>query len=202
MVSLALDEERRSTPYYLVHLLAEREPAAYFQTFGGLLREEGAQLLWRGSLKALLAGRSRDEFTDAALLEFSEGSSVVQMLTSSAYRTLARDRAPVLLGTAEPPGPIAQDETLLLWLLELGEGTDAGVLKPLTGSAGARNGQLIWSTPVAVLEGERSWNHLILLAFPDTSALEAWLDDPETVTERALSRRYYDAEAMLELGSS
>jgi hypothetical protein len=43
---------------------------------------------------------------------------------------------------------------------------------------------------------------MILLAFPDAQALEAWLEDPETVTERSLSRRYYDAEAMLELGSN
>ncbi|MGE0625344.1 MAG: hypothetical protein AB7I04_07525 [Pseudomonadales bacterium] len=201
MVSLALDEERRSTPYYLVHLLDEAEPAAYFQTFGGLLREEGAQLLWRGSLKALHAGRSRDELTDVALLEFGEGSAVVQMLTSGAYRTLTSGRAPVLLGTPEPPGPIVQDEVLLLWLLALGRGTDPGVLDGLMSSATARNGQLVWSTPVSVLEGDRSWDYMILLAFPDEATLNAWLDDPETVTERALSRRYYDAEAMLELSS-
>jgi len=200
MVSLALDEDRRSTPYYLVHLLDEAEPA-YFQTFGGLLREEGAQLLWRGSLTALHAGRSRDELTDVALLEFGEGSAVVQMLTSSAYRTLTRDSKPVLLGTPEPPGPIAQDETLLLWLVELGPQTDPAVLEGLTGSAAARNGQLVWSSPVAVLEGDRPWNYMMLLAFPDQRALTDWLQDPETVTEQALSRRYYDAEAMLELSS-
>lgn len=202
MVSLALDEERRASPYYLLHLLDEAEPGAYFQTFGGLLREEGAQLLWRGSLKSLRAGRSRDEHTDVALLEFGEGSAVVQMLTSGAYRSLTRDRAVVLLGTPEPPGPIASDETLLLWLIELGTNTDPAVLEGLAGSAAEQNGQVVWSSPVSVLAGDRSWNYLILLAFPDTRALEAWLDDPETVTERSLSRRYYDAEAMLELSSS
>ena len=43
---------------------------AYFQTFGSLLREEEAQLLWRGSLQALHSGRSQDEIGDVALIEF------------------------------------------------------------------------------------------------------------------------------------
>ncbi|HEY5646531.1 MAG TPA: hypothetical protein VIS76_11340 [Pseudomonadales bacterium] len=200
-VSLALDDERRSSPYYLIHLLDQPDPAAYFQSFGALLREEGAQLLWRGSLQALRAGRSRDELADVALLEFSEGSGVVQMLTSSGYRALTKDRLPVLLGTPEAPGPIVQDETLLLWLVELKPGVAPEVLEAPVQAATARGGQLVWSTPVAVLEGQRSWNHAVLLAFPSSRAVTTWLEDPQTVTERSLARRYYDGEAMLEVRS-
>ena len=68
-------------------------------------------------------------------------------------------------------------------------------------AATARGGQLVWSTPVAVLEGQRSWNHAVLLAFPSSRAVTTWLEDPQTVTERSLARRYYDGEAMLEVRS-
>ena len=202
MVSLALDEERRTAPYYLLHLLDDEHPADYFQEFGTLLRQEEAQLLWRGRVEALHAGRSRDELADVALLEFGAGADVVQMLTSSAYRTLTGGASPILLGTPEAPGPMAQDEVLLLWLLEIvPEEVGAGRLEQLAGSAGDFNGQLIWSAPVSVLDGDRSWNHVLLLAFPDAQAVQGWLEDPAAETERTLGRRYYLAEALLQLRS-
>ena len=197
MLSLALDDERRDAPYYLIHLLDTEDPGGYFQSFGTLLREEEAQLLWRGSLRALHAGRSQDEVADVALLEFGAGSSVVRMLTSTAYRDLTGDAGPLLLGTATAPGPIAQDETLVLWLVELVEDGDVSVLETLGRSATDFGGQLIWSTPVAVLEGDRAWNHALLLAFPTGTAFGSWLTAPATATDRALVRRQHAAEARL-----
>ena len=199
MVSLALDEEGRTTPYYLLHLLDDENPADYFQEFGTLLRQEEAQLLWRGRVKALHAGRSRDELADVALLEFGAGADVVQMLTSSAYRALTRRSAPILLGTPEAPGPVAQDEVLLLWLLETVPGGEPMDLSLLTVSTAEFHGQLVWSTRVDVLSGDRPWNHVLLIAFPDSQSVRAWLANPETETDRALARRYFTAEALLEL---
>ncbi len=199
MVSLALDEERRTTPYYLLHLLDEQDPAAYFQEFSALLRQEEAQLLWRGRLAALHAGRSRDELADVAVVEFGAGAGVVQMMTSSAYRNLTGRARPILLGTPDAPGPIAQDEVLLLWLLETVADDEPVDLSLLTKSAEPFRGQVIWSTEVAVLEGDRSWNHILLMAFPDPKSVRDWLADPETETDRALSRRHYVAEALMEL---
>jgi len=201
LIALALDEDQRSSPYYLIHLLDAEDPGRYFRDFGSLLREEEAQLLWRGSLQALHSGRTRDEFGDVAILEFGVGSSVVRMKTSTAYRDLTARRRPILLGTAQPPGPIARDETLVLWLVELVEGADVTELEALADSAGAFMGQRIWSTPVAVLEGDRSWNHALMVAFPDGERLAEWLDAPATATARALARRQHAAEAMLELRS-
>lgn len=201
MISLALDEDRRSAPYYVIHLLEAQDPARYFQAFGGLLREEEAQLLWRGSLQALHSGRTQDEIGDVALIEFGAGSSVVRMLTSSAYRQLTDRDQPILLGSASPPGPIAQDESLVLWLVEVVEGGDVAELESLSASAGEFRGQLIWSAAIDVLDGERSWNHVLLIAFPDASALNAWVNAPATATNRALVRRQYASEAMLELQS-
>lgn len=201
VVSLALDDDRRSTPYYLIHLLDTPDASAYFQEFSQLLREEQAQLLWRGSLQALHAGRSRDEMADVTLLEFGAGSSVVRLMTSSAYRDLTSRVHPVLIGTAVPPGPIAQDETLILWLLETVEEAELDALTGLTRSAGEFGGQLIWSVPVVLLEGDRQWNHVLLLAFPDADAVASWLADPATATARALTRRQFVADALLELQS-
>ncbi len=201
LVSLALDEDRRSMPYYVIHLLDTEDAGTYFQTFGALLREEEAQLLWRGSLQALHSGRTQDEINDVALLEFTAGSRVVQMLTSSAYRDLTARTRPVLLGTDVPPGPIAHDETLALWLVELVEGGDVGVLETLGDSAEDFRGQRIWSAPIAVLNGDRNWNHAILMAFPDSRSLAEWLEAPSTATARALARRQHAAEAVLELQS-
>lgn len=199
MVTLAFDEERRSEPYYLIHLITLSEESTYFQSLGELLREEDAQLLWRGALTALYEGRSQDELEDVALIEFSEGSGVVQMMTSSTYRNLTKDRAPVLLGTAAAPGPIARDETLVLWLFELTEGTKGEALVPLADSAAPYDGQLVWSTPVDVLEGDRPWSYVLMLAFPSRPAIEAWLADPQTSTDRALLHRHFEEEALMEL---
>ena len=201
LASLALDEDQRSMPYYVIHLLDAERPGEYFQTFGTLLREEEAQLLWRGGLQALHSGRTQDEAADVALLEFGAGSRVVRMLTSSAYRDLTARNEPLLLGTAVAPGPIARDETLVLWLVEMVEDGDLGVLEKLGDSAGDFGGQRIWSAPISVLKGDRSWNHALLIAFPDSGALSRWLDNPATATARALTRRQHAAEAMLELQS-
>ena len=201
MVSLALDDERRSTPYYLIHMLGEEAPPSYFQRFVTLLREEEAQLLWRGGLRALHSGRSSDEVADVAFIEFSEGGRVVQMMTSSSYRDLTESTMPILLGTESAPGPIARDETLILWLLQLADGTDIQSIERLTASAALYQGQLVWSVAVDELEGGRSWDHILLLAFPNTAAVEDWLVDPQTATDRALARRFFVDDAMLELTS-
>lgn len=201
MVSLALDEERGSAPYYLIHLLDTEDPSGYFQEFGQLLREEEAQLLWRGSLQALHTGRTRDELRDVALLEFGAGSSVVRLMTSSAYRDLTGRNQPILIGSEVPPGPIAQDETLILWLLETAEGSGETALSGLTTTVADFGGQLIWSVPVDMLGGDRQWNHVLLLAFPDERAVTGWLADPATATDRAMTRREFVADAMLELQS-
>ena len=71
----------------------------------------------------------------------------------------------------------------------------------LGATAGEFNGQLIWSTAIDVLDGERQWNHALLIAFPNGSALSAWLTAPATSTDRALVRRQHASEAMLELQS-
>ncbi len=159
------------------------------------------KILWRGSLQALHSGRSRDEMADVALLEFGAGSSVVRLMTSSAYRELSGRVQPILVGSEVAPGPVAQDETLVLWLLETAEGADESALTGLTSSVLDFGGQLIWSVPIAMLAGDRQWNHVLLLAFPDASSVAGWLADPAAATDRALTRRQFVADAMLELQS-
>lgn len=199
MLSLAFDDDRRNAPYYLVHLISLDESPDYFSAFGPLLREEQAQVLWRGGLTALHSGRSRDELGDVALIEFASGNRVVQMMTSSTYRDLTRNSRPVLLGAVSPPGPIASDEVLLLWLFELSEGSSGEQLEAIARSADTHQGQLIWATPVEQLGGDRTWNQLLLLAFPDSISAQNWLADPQTTTDRALARRHYQTEALMEL---
>jgi uncharacterized protein (DUF1330 family) len=201
MVSLALDDERRNQPYYLIHLISTPDLSGYFRSFGTLLKEEEAQLLWRGSLKTLHAGRSRDELDDVAIVEFAEGGGVVQMMTSTAYRELTDGRDPVLLGAEMAPGPIASDEVLLLWLFELDEDAERAALDPLLTAASGHGGALVWSTAVDVLGGGRQWNHALMLAFPDTDSVQSWLADPETATIRSLVRRNHQGEALLELAA-
>jgi uncharacterized protein (DUF1330 family) len=201
MVSLAFDDERRNEPYYLIHLITLNETSDYFPAFAQLLREEEGQLLWRGGLGALHSGRSRDELRDVAIIEFNGGGRVVQMMTSSAYRELTDRSAPVLLGAETAPGPFARDESLVLWMFELAEETSGKALIPLADSAAIHGGQLVWSVPVDVLDGDRSWTHVLLLAFPETLAVQAWLEDPQTATDRALLRRHFVDDAMMELNS-
>jgi hypothetical protein len=107
----------------------------------------------------------------------------------------------VLLGAEQAPGPIASDEVLLLWLFEMDENGDREALQPLVASAADHGGALIWSTAVEGLDGGRAWNHALMLAFPDTDAVQRWLADPETATIRSLVRRNHQGEALLELAA-
>jgi uncharacterized protein (DUF1330 family) len=207
VVSLAFDEDRRGAPYYVLHLVSgadAEEGAGYLDGFGALVRAEDGQLLWRGALEHLHSGRLGDAHDDLLVYEFAAGGDLVQMLTSAQYRSL-HDRLPaVLLGTAASPDAIVQDEVLLLWLLELrdtgAQGNAEGLL-PVVASARRFEGHPIWNAPVDVVAGGATWNHLVVLAFPESAAARRWLEDMQTVTELALVRRVVAEQALLEFGS-
>ena len=209
VVSLAADGNRRGEPYYVLHLASVPEAVdggLYFERLRTLVREEQGRLLWRGGLSAVHTGRLADERDNLLVYEFGTGGDLVQMLTSSAYRDLAGQVPPVLLGTAVGPLAIAQDEVLLLWLLRLREGERdsgrAGLLDPVVRTAERFDGQSVWSTPLDSIAGQGSWDYLVVLAFPDPVALSEWLSDSTTATELALARKSVTSQTLLEFSGN
>lgn len=201
MVSLALDEQRSSNPYFVLHLLHAAAPDNHFRTLGELLAEEEGRLAWRGEFTFMHSGLSHHAIEDVAIMEFAEGGAVVQLLTSSGYRELTARIQPLLLGTPVRPEPVARDAAVILWLLQLAEGVDAKVLEPVLGSARALDGRSLWSSALEGVAGAGPWNHVLMMAFPNAVALRDWLSDPRTATERAFLRRFHKGEVMLELRS-
>lgn len=220
VVSLAVDGDRRSTPYYVVHLASVpdgTDSSGYFQQLRQLVREEEGQLLWRGALTTMHSGRLADERDDLLVYRFAAGADVVQLLTSAEYRDLAAAVPPLLLGTPTQPEVLEEKGALLLWLLRLREEKQADSLSEAVaaGVAGAApaalasvfatlgpfHGQMVWQAPVDVVAGQVDWNTLVVLAFPDSNAASAWLADSRTATELALARKAVSAQALLEFNA-
>ena len=205
VVSLVLDTDLRTKPYYAVYLVAaggEAQSSNHFARLAQLARDEDGQIVWRGVVVGSHMGRVSGAFKHAVIFEFPGGGRLVQMITSVAYRELAAQTKPVLLGTSTAPGPIAQDETLLLWLLaSRGESSEVGLpaLDASLETARGYTGQTVWSVAVDVLAGGRAWDRMILLAFAEPARARRWLEDAEVSTDRALLRRYFADPALLEL---
>jgi uncharacterized protein (DUF1330 family) len=199
VVELALDEDRRSEPYYLLTLTDSSQGGDYVRDVAALARNEGGEMLWRGGLERLLDGRVADEWQDAVLFRFSAGGGVVQMITSPEYRSLARGRKVMLVGSAEPVGDVATRSVAVLGLLESRDddqaSTDAvaGITARLADSGGA----LSWNGPMDVLAGDAGWNRGLLVTFADERQAEAWFRDPGVETERALARKVFERQAWL-----
>ena len=212
VVSLAVDGERRAAPYYVLHLASVPESvdsSGYFERLRQLVGEEQGQLLWRGRLAAVHSGRLTDERDDLLIYEFATGGDLVQMLTSATYRDLADQAPSMLLGSILPPAAMAQDETLLVWLLDLREASqnpDERHIGPtnldrVMQTALRFDGQVIWSAPIDPIAGDANWNYLVILGFPDPAALADCFADSTTVTEFALARRSVAAQTLLEFSA-
>ena len=214
MVSLAFDEERRNSPYYLLSLVAEPEMAggsassAFRAALAERVSADGGQLLWRGTTIQVVQGRIEDEWQHVQLFEFSRGGEFVQMLTSTGYRAILNTHAELnrlMLGTGDAPDGIVAQGASVFGLYSVGEGDSlefAQGVRELAGNLGEFNGKLIWDAPVAGLERDVQWNRLLLFEFASVAAAEDWLRDPATVTQRTLIQRATTGVVTLILQSS
>lgn len=199
VVGLALDEDRRSEPYYLLTLTDSDEGSDYVREAAELARRESGEMIWRGRLERLLDGRVADEWPDAVLFRFAAGGDVVQMITSPEYRSLASGRRVLLIGSAEPVGDVASRPVVVLGLLDSREQeapTDDALTR-ITAGITDSGGALIWNGPIDVLGGEGRWNRGLLVTFADERRAEAWFRDPTVETERALARKVFERQAWL-----
>ena len=202
LAAIVIDEERRANPYYLLQLLPAAASAAvegapsYRSRFLTLAREDDGHLLWQGHGIDVFEGSVLLDVASIQLIEFERGADVVQMLTSSAFRTLAgefADAPPIHhLGTPRRPDDLVDDGATVLVLYRV---EDEAAARPLgvPGEGGwlamlpRYRGSLRWDAPVSGVRGRVGWNRLLLLQFDDPAAAQAWLEDPRTATERAIA---------------
>lgn len=209
VVSLAFDEERRNSPYYVLSLVANDHSASsgFPVALAELAVADGGQLLWRGATVAVSEGRVQDEWQQLQLFEFPRGGDFVEMLTGTRYREISDAHAHykrLMLGSALAPDGVPTSGAAVLSLFEVNvESHDfARDAQELAGNLVEFQGALIWNAPLADLESEAVWNHILLFEFTDTKAAEEWLRDPGTVTQRALIRRGAKSTVTLILRSS
>lgn len=209
LAGIVFDEGRRANPYYLVQLLppmsaAEVGAPSYRSEFLALAAEENGRLLWEGYQPEVLEGPVRLKVATAQVLEFATGGDLVQMLTSSGYRSLNGRAGPLdlrLIGVAEAPLALAGGGATVLVLYR----TDAGARLPLgvpgeggwLGLVEPFGGEVRWRAPVELIRGDSPWNRVLLLQFPDAVSAEGWLNDPVTRTERALAGKHVSGLTVL-----
>ncbi|MFW6093601.1 MAG: hypothetical protein ACODAC_06455 [Pseudomonadota bacterium] len=217
LAGIVIDTERRERPYYLLALLPESATRAaagersYRARFASLAAEEGGAPVWLGEQAQPVEGTHVLDVAAAQLIEFDSGGSLVQLLTSSAYRDLrgAADAPRTrLLGTAVQPAQVTAGSAAVLVLYEhdvdaaedapLGAPGEAGWLKLVPRYGGA----LRWQADVDGIRDAAGWNRLLLIEFANAADARGWLDDAETMTERAIAGQYVDELAVLVLQPS
>ena len=198
LVALALDDEQRNQPYYLLHFSAvesgdwEDYMRAYQEPMQHLVIADGGQLLWQGETLQLVEGSVRDEWTQVVLARFSRAAEFVQMITSSQFREIsaANPVARVVVGIREDPGDLAEDAVVVLYLFRLDETAESQGMTRQMVNLDQYGGLIVWETPISVIAGEvEDWDQLIALQFATAERAESWLRDPASITERAIAKR-------------
>lgn len=211
LAGIVVDDTRRENPYYLLQLLSVRaaEPdlgaPSYRTRFATLAGDDGGRVLWQGGRVKVVEGSVLLDVAGIQLVEFATGADLVQMLTSSAYRSLEADFGDAStrhLGSPNPPEALVPAAATVAVLYHV----DADAGEAALGVAGERgwlgllpkyHGDVLWDTPVAAVRSRREWNRALLLQFPDMATAEAWLADPITATERAIARKQVDDMVVL-----
>jgi uncharacterized protein (DUF1330 family) len=201
LAGIVVDQERRENAYYLLQLLpsaavsGDEGSPSYRSRFITLAGADDARLLWQGGRVDVAEGSLLLDVASVQLMEFATGADLVQMLTSSAYRSLALEvgAAPVRhLGSSRTPEHLAPDAATVVVLYQadlpeaaapLGVPGDVGWLALLPDYQGS----VRWDAPIAAVRGPGEWTRVLVAQFPDTAAAGAWLSDPNTATERAIA---------------
>lgn len=192
LVGLALDDERRGAPYYLLNFAAGEQVYEYGKAFAELAAGDEGRLAWQATTLRVVDGRLHEQWRAVQLHEFPRGSDFVEMLTGSGYREVVASHPRVshmMLGTGTVPQGLHAGQLVVLDLLEIdaqGANVEAAMAR-LVAAHGAFQGEVIWDVEVADPEAEWPWNRLLVLQFPNEDRARRWLLDPVAVTERALA---------------
>jgi hypothetical protein len=200
VAKLALDDQRRSEPYQLLHFADADNPGGRFAaTLTGLVQLEEGGLQWRGGLERLLDGRTEDEWFDLMMFDLPQGAGLVQLITSPEFRELEADRRVLLLGLSAAPIDLNRTATMLVWLQARPEKQtgDDTMLADVTQNMAAFSGSVLLEGPVDTVIGSASWSHVALLSFPDVTEAQAWFRESVSVTERTLATKHLERQAWL-----
>lgn len=205
LAGIVVDAERRENPYFLLQLLpqaatsADGQTPSYRSRFVTLAGEEQGRLLWQGGSVDVAQGSVLLDIASVQLLAFESGVDLVQLLTSTAYRSLDSGFGGLAvhqIGSVTPPHELAPDKSTVAVLYR----TEADAVTPLgvPGDEGwlalvpRYQGSIHWETEISVLRGDESWNRILLMQFPTSAQAFGWLQDPVTVTERAIAAKEVD----------
>lgn len=211
LAGIVFDTSRRENPYYLLQILppapaaADAETPSYRALFLALAAEDQGRPLWQGGSAEVMEGPALLDVGSVQVLEFDTGGDLVQMLTGSGYRALRSGAGTLdthLVGTPEAPGALEPGTPSVLVLYRAADGDEAAgqPREPLgvPGSSGwlrllpDYGGVVRWRTEVEPIRDTRGWNRMLLVQFADAGAARAWLQDAETITERAIAGMHVD----------
>lgn len=203
---ILFDSERRESPYYVLQLLPEAalpsrvQEASYRSAFLSLADADEGRLVWQGGGAEVVEGPVLLNVASVQLVSFPTGGDLVQMLTGTAYRALesrARDMGVHLLGSSMEPERLASDAASVVVLYRHDE---AAPVAPL-GAPGESGwlakvprfgGEVRWRASLSTIRGEGEWTRVLMVQFPSVTEARGWLEDPITVTERAIAGKHVD----------
>ncbi|MGI9328671.1 MAG: hypothetical protein ACR2PZ_25880 [Pseudomonadales bacterium] len=210
LLNLAFDAERRQSPYHVIYMAntgvgAASEPTAesYGRRFEQLLEAESAARLWVANSVSVPAGEVADEWQQVLAVGFSSGSEFVRLVTGGDYRQL-RQAAPggrrSAFGLSQGPLLRVPPPELLLIAAALPEGSGSNLSATFLPALTA-GGQMVWDSPMVVLEGDAQFNHLLMLGFEDAQRIDEWLSSAATETDLALLRSQVGSLTLWRLGA-
>ncbi len=210
LLDLAFDAERRQSPYHVIYMAntdvgsdGQSSPGDYVQRFDRLLQAEAAARLWVANSVSVPAGEVADEWQQVVAVAFSSGSEFVRLVTGGDYRQL-RQAAPggrrTAFGLSQGPLMSVPPPELLLIAAVLPEGSGSSLSAAFLPALFA-GGQMVWDSPMIVLEGDAQFNHLLLLGFDDAQRIDEWLSSAATETDLALLRSQVGSLTLWRLGA-
>jgi uncharacterized protein (DUF1330 family) len=217
VLRFAFHSERRSAPVVMVELLEFADAAAqesYVQEFrapvGALIEALGGRRLWSVRAEDVVAGRPLDGWSQLELTQYPSRMAVVDLVTSSDYRTLgsrreaALARFAVLAATPAMPFPdpdlgayavrfvaLARDTTMAAYDTQW-SAEEAALLAQ-------HGGRLVWRASLNPLIAEPSqrFDAMLIYGFDAASGAGDWADDPARATLETMQRRLFDRDVVL-----
>lgn len=215
-LTFVLHGERKTAPFVMVDLLDfasdadyQRYQSDYVAPALAIARSVGGRLVWQARLTDTVAGNATDRWPYIVFTEYPSRAAFIDMVTSAEYRALvpARDAALArsVMMAATPDGPMEEGVEYLAFRL-LQESDDG---------AHARYAQQWWDEDLALLavndgraafraslnplvaDEDHQFGALYVFAFPTEAARQAWVDDPERSTLRALEQRLFARDVLL-----
>lgn len=187
LTNLAFFDSRSDQPLTVFEFVrapaTEQLQPAYARPIKQLFQEEGAQLYPGYSLQHVSRGTVADEWPQLISYQMPQGSALVEVMTSTAYRELqdaVQEFESLKLGSFQQM-PENSPGALLVVLAQVRESTNLDPLSSILAMV-PQHSVMIDDEPLN-LQSEREWHRLLLVQFDNRDAAVAWLNDKDVALE-------------------